>query len=75
MAECSTDLYGGFARRDQEIKYNSTLFDLIATLSARVTATLKLSKGLGFALIVSFFLEKPSEYKKNLTEMKVGLHV
>jgi hypothetical protein len=54
MAEGSTDLYGGFARRDQEIKYNSTLFDLIATLSARVTATLKLSKGLGFALIVSF---------------------
>jgi hypothetical protein len=44
MAEGITDIYGGFARRDQEIKYNSTLFDLIATLSARVTATLKLSK-------------------------------
>ena len=58
MAEGITDLYGGFARRDQEIKYNSTLFDLIATLSARVTATLKLSKDLDFALIVSFFFRE-----------------
>jgi hypothetical protein len=34
--------YSGFSTRDQETKYNLTLFDLVMTLSARVTASLKL---------------------------------
>ena len=34
-------IYGGFALRDQESRYNITVFDLILTLSARVTGTLK----------------------------------
>jgi len=29
--------------KEQEMKYNITLFDLVTTLAARVTATLKLS--------------------------------
>lgn len=36
--------YSGFTLREQEMKYNTTLFDLLTTLAARVTATLKLSK-------------------------------
>lgn len=36
--------FGGFNLKDQETKYNLTLFDLILTLSARVTASLRLSK-------------------------------
>ena len=36
--------YSGFLIPEQELKYNSTLFDLIMTLSARVTASLKFCK-------------------------------
>jgi hypothetical protein len=39
-----TTKYSGFSTRDQETKYNLTLFDLVMTLSARVTASLKLCK-------------------------------
>lgn len=35
--------FGGFSLRDQELKYSITLFDLVMTLAARVTASLKLS--------------------------------
>ena len=34
-------IYGGFPLREQESKYNITVFDMILTLSARVTGTLK----------------------------------
>jgi len=37
-------IYGGFTLRDQESKYNITVFDMLLTLSARVAATLKNSK-------------------------------
>ena len=36
--------YSGFLIPEQELKYNLTLFDLIMTLSARVTASLKFCK-------------------------------
>jgi hypothetical protein len=36
-------LYSVFVLREQELKYNLTLFDLVMTLAARVTASLKLS--------------------------------
>jgi hypothetical protein len=36
--------YGGFESKEQESKYNLTVFDLIMTLSARVNASLKCSK-------------------------------
>jgi hypothetical protein len=39
-------LYSGFPLKEQELKYNLTLFDLIMTLAARVTASLKLSNKL-----------------------------
>lgn len=32
--------FSGFQQRDQELKYNLTLFDMIMTLSARVGASL-----------------------------------
>ena len=34
-------IYGGFTLREQEAKYNMTLFDMVLTLAARVTGTLK----------------------------------
>ena len=34
--------FSGFQLRDQELKYNLTLFDLVMTLAARVGASLKL---------------------------------
>lgn len=34
-------IYGGFGLREQESRYNITLFDLVLTLSARVYGTLK----------------------------------
>ena len=37
-------LSSGFLHRDQETKYNLTLFDLLLTLATRVNASLKLSK-------------------------------
>jgi hypothetical protein len=37
-------LSSGFIHRDQETKYNLTLFDLLLTLATRVNASLKLSK-------------------------------
>ena len=37
-------LSSGFLHRDQETKYNLTLFDLFLTLATRVNASLKLSK-------------------------------
>lgn len=42
--ESEEKLFSGFSLRDQELKYNLTLFDLVMTLSARVVASLKLSK-------------------------------
>ena len=36
--------FSGFSTRDQETKYNLTLFDLMMTLAARVTASLRMSK-------------------------------
>jgi hypothetical protein len=36
--------FSGFESQEQEAKYNLTLFDLLLTLSARVTASLKLRK-------------------------------
>jgi hypothetical protein len=36
--------FAGFGMRDQELKYNLTLFDLVMTLAARVGASLQLSK-------------------------------
>lgn len=36
--------FQGFRSHDQEIKYTLTLFDLLLTLSARVTAVLNSSK-------------------------------
>ena len=47
-------IYGGFALREQESKYNITVFDLILTLGARVTGTLKNSKQLAIHLTSSF---------------------
>jgi len=38
------EFFSGFIHQEQELKYNVTLFDLVTTLAARVTATLKLSK-------------------------------
>lgn len=37
-------IYSGFGLRDQESRYNMTLFDLVLCLSARVGATLKNKK-------------------------------
>ena len=34
-------IYGGFGLREQESRYNITLFDLVLSLSARVYGTLK----------------------------------
>ena len=34
-------IYGGFGQREQESRYNITLFDLVLSLSARVYGTLK----------------------------------
>lgn len=34
-------VYGGFGKREDENKYNYTLFDLVLTLATRVAATLK----------------------------------
>lgn len=34
-------IYGGFGIREQESRYNITLFDLVLSLSARVYGTLK----------------------------------
>ena len=34
-------IYGGFGMREQESRYNITLFDLVLSLSARVFGTLK----------------------------------
>lgn len=34
-------IYGGFGLRDQESRYNITLFDMVLSLSARVYGTLK----------------------------------
>ena len=34
-------IYGGFGLREQESKYNITLFDFVLSLSARVYGTLK----------------------------------
>ena len=36
--------FSGFDTKDQESKYNLTVFDLIMTLSARVNASLNCSK-------------------------------
>ena len=36
-------LFSGFASKEQESKYNSTLFDLILTLAARLNASYKQS--------------------------------
>ena len=47
-------IYGGFALREQESKYNITVFDLILTLGARVTGTLKNSKQFAIYLTFSF---------------------
>ena len=48
-------IYGGFALREQESKYNITVFDLILTLGARVTGTLKNSKGSDSAITLSIY--------------------
>ena len=37
-------LYQGFKRPGQESKYNSTVYELLMTLAARVNASLKISK-------------------------------
>lgn len=64
--------FGGFPVREQELKYNTTLFDLMTTLAARVTASLKL-RNLKLSLKLYFnFIVKPREYKKNITDVKVG---
>lgn len=34
-------IYGGFALREQESKYNVAVFDMLLTLAARVSGTLK----------------------------------
>lgn len=36
--------FGGFTTLEQATKYDLTLFDLLMTLAARVTASLNLSK-------------------------------
>jgi hypothetical protein len=44
MSFIDENLYSGFVNRDQETKYNLTLFDLLLTLASRVNASLRLSK-------------------------------
>lgn len=44
MSFIDENLYSGFVNRDQETKYNLTLFDLLLTLASRVNAALRLSK-------------------------------
>jgi hypothetical protein len=53
--------FGGFTLRDQELKYNLTLFDLIMTLAARVSASLK--------------LQSKKDFRKNPTELRTGQHI
>ena len=50
-----------FDLKEQELKYNSALFDLLATLAARVTASLQ--------------LKNPKDFLANPTEVKAGQHV
>lgn len=50
-------LSSGFLHRDQETKYNLTLFDLLLTLATRVNASLKFSKYTVFHL--KFLIRKP----------------
>ena len=50
-----------FDSKEQELKYNTVLFDLLTTLAARVTASL--------------LLKHPRDYLANPTEVKVGHHV
>ena len=45
--------FSGFNHRDQELKYNLTVFDLIMTLSARVGAALQSSKPVCFLIILT----------------------
>ena len=54
-------IYGGFGKREQEHKYNITLFDLVMSLSARVNGTLK--------------NRSPEEMKKDSPEHKFLRHI
>jgi hypothetical protein len=44
--------FSGFPIREQELKYNTTVFDLMTTLAARVTASLKLCKEISLLTVV-----------------------
>lgn len=50
-----------FDTKEQSLKYDAALFDLLTTLAARVTASL--------------LQKSPREYLANPTEVKVGQHI
>jgi hypothetical protein len=62
--------FGGFKKQGQFQKYNQTVFELLMTLSARLNASLKLSK----QPIVTF-AETPETIAQNVTEVKVCQHI
>ena len=63
-------MFCGFLTKEQELKYNITLFDLIMTLAARVNASFKQSKHIHFHPI-----ETPQIFQQNPTEVKVARHL
>lgn len=63
-------IYGGFAQREMESKYNVAVFDMMLTLAARVSGTLKNSKWVWFN-----FVGSPEQLLKNQGELKFLLHI
>ena len=80
MSFIDENLYSGFINRDQETKYNLTLFDLLLTLASRVNAALRLSKStlINTVYHIKTFnlrirhLETSESFKSSETEIKVG---
>jgi len=69
-------IYGGFALREMEAKYNITVFDLLITLSARVAGTLRNSKSsTNCPPLNTLVLGTPEQLRNNKAEMKLLLHI
>ena len=70
-------IYGGFGMREQESRYNITLFDLVLTLSARVYGTLKnrTKEQLDESKAEFKFLAHINKLHRRLTHMEHHKHV
>ena len=61
--------FSGFSAKEQEIRYNQTLFDLVTTLATRVTAVLCSSE---FNSKTDHFLESAHQFRASAIDVKVG---